>query len=89
MLSVQFIVIVLYFALTVAVGLLAARKSKTSDDFHGAEMGLFAIPENMLRVRDLEWPDALLSANLLIRYYNIFECRCQFEEKSIYFLKFR
>ena len=43
MLSVQFIVIVLYFALTVAVGLLAARKSKTSDDFHGAEMGLFAI----------------------------------------------
>ena len=43
MASVQLIVIVLYFALTVAVGLLAARRSKTASDFHGAEMGLFAI----------------------------------------------
>lgn len=43
LISVQFIVIVLYFALTVIVGLLAARKSKTSSDFHGTEMGLFAI----------------------------------------------
>lgn len=43
MTSVQLIVIVLYFALTVVVGLLAARRSKTASDFHGAEMGLFAI----------------------------------------------
>lgn len=39
----QLIVIALYFALTVVVGLLAARRSKTASDFHGAEMGLFAI----------------------------------------------
>ena len=43
MTSVQLIVIALYFALTVVVGLLAARRSKTASDFHGAEMGLFAI----------------------------------------------
>ena len=43
MTSVQLIVIVLYFALTVVVGLLAARRSKTASDFHGAEMGLSAI----------------------------------------------
>ena len=43
MFSVQLIVIVLYFALTVAVGLIASRHSKNANDFHGSEMGLFAI----------------------------------------------
>ncbi|MDR0446230.1 MAG: sodium:solute symporter family protein [Oscillospiraceae bacterium] len=33
----------LYFALTVVVGLLAGKKTKNSDSFHGAAMGLFAI----------------------------------------------
>ena len=40
---VQIIIIVLYFALTVAIGMWSSKKSKTSDSFHGAEMGLFAI----------------------------------------------
>ncbi len=43
MLSIQMAVIVLYFALTVIVGLLSARKSKTADAFHGEQLGLFAI----------------------------------------------
>jgi SSS family solute:Na+ symporter len=33
----------LYFALTVIVGVLAGKKTKNSDSFHGAAMGLFAI----------------------------------------------
>ena len=65
------------------------RKVENDDDKLYRKQKYPSFPENMLRDRDSEWPDALLSANLLIRYYNIFECRCQFEEKSIYFLKFR
>lgn len=40
---VQLIIIILYFALTVTIGVLSMRKSKTSDSFHGAEMAVFAI----------------------------------------------
>jgi SSS family solute:Na+ symporter len=40
---VQIIIIVLYFALTVAIGVYSSKKSKTSDSFHGAAMGIFAI----------------------------------------------
>lgn len=40
---VQTIIIVLYFALTVLLGVMSMRKSKTSDSFHGAEMAVFAI----------------------------------------------
>ncbi|NLL39999.1 MAG: sodium:solute symporter family protein [Clostridiales bacterium] len=41
--SVQLIVILVYFALTVLIGVLSSKKSKTSDSFHGAAMGIFAI----------------------------------------------
>lgn len=41
--SVELIVIILYFALTVAIGIWSGKKAKTSDSFHGAEMGLMAI----------------------------------------------
>jgi SSS family solute:Na+ symporter len=41
--NIQLIIIVLYFALTVVVGLLAMRKTKGSDSFHGVAMGMFAI----------------------------------------------
>ena len=40
---IQTIIIVLYFALTVFIGVMSMRKSKTSDSFHGAEMAVFAI----------------------------------------------
>jgi SSS family solute:Na+ symporter len=40
---IQVIIIVLYFALTVLIGVMSMKKAKTSDSFHGAEMGLFAI----------------------------------------------
>jgi SSS family solute:Na+ symporter len=40
---IQTIIIVLYFALTVLIGVMSMKRSKTSDSFHGAEMGLFAI----------------------------------------------
>ncbi len=43
MISVQLIVIVLYFAITVVVGLWSAKKSKTAAAFHGTELGLFSI----------------------------------------------
>ncbi len=39
----QLLIIVLYFALTVAIGIYSMKKSKTSDAFHGAAMGIFAI----------------------------------------------
>ena len=41
--SMQLIVIILYFALTVAIGIWSGKKAKSSDSFHGAEMGLMAI----------------------------------------------
>ncbi len=40
---VQTIIIILYFAVTVAIGLISSKKSKSSDSFHGAAMGMFAI----------------------------------------------
>lgn len=40
---VQTIIIILYFAITVAIGLISSKKSKSSDSFHGAAMGMFAI----------------------------------------------
>ncbi len=41
--NVQLIVIIVYFALTVLIGVLAGRKSKGSDSFVGAQMSLLAI----------------------------------------------
>lgn len=43
MISTQLIVIIIYFAVTVLIGVLAGRKSKGSDSFVGAQMGLLAI----------------------------------------------
>ena len=43
MISIQFVIIVAYFALTVVIGLISSKKSKSSDSFHGAELGMFAI----------------------------------------------
>ena len=40
---VQTIIIILYFAVTVLIGVLSSKKSKSSDSFHGAAMGMFAI----------------------------------------------
>ena len=39
----QLVIIILYFALTVVIGVISMKKSKTSDSFHGAAMGVFAI----------------------------------------------
>ena len=39
----QLLIIIVYFALTLAIGLLASRKTSSSSSFHGAEMGVFAI----------------------------------------------
>lgn len=39
----QLIIIVAYFVLTLAIGVLASRKTKSSSNFHGSEMGVFAI----------------------------------------------
>lgn len=41
--SAQLIVILVYFALTVLIGVISSKKSKTSDSFHGAAMGVYAI----------------------------------------------
>lgn len=41
--STQLIVIIIYFAVTVLIGVLSGRKSKGSDSFVGAQMGLIAI----------------------------------------------
>lgn len=40
---VQIIIIILYFALTVGIGLVSMRKSKTADSFVGSQMAVFAI----------------------------------------------
>ena len=40
---VQIIIIILYFAVTVLIGVLSSKKSKSSASFHGAAMGMFAI----------------------------------------------
>lgn len=39
----QLLIIIAYFAITMLVGILASRKTKTSDSFVGAGMGVFAI----------------------------------------------
>lgn len=41
--SVQVIIIILYFALTVGIGLWSGKKTKGSESFHGAQMGILAI----------------------------------------------
>lgn len=41
--SVQLIIIVFYFLITVAIGLFSSKKLKTSAAFHGTQMGIFAI----------------------------------------------
>lgn len=38
--SIQLTVILLYFALTIAIGLYAKKRSKTADSFHGAGLGV-------------------------------------------------
>ena len=40
---VQIFIILLYFVLTVCIGMYSSRKSKTSDTFHGANMGVFMV----------------------------------------------
>ena len=39
----QLLIIILYFALTMVIGILASRKTKSSDSFVGVSMGVFAI----------------------------------------------
>ena len=41
--NIQLIVIILYFALTMVLGVLASRKNSSNDSFVGAGMGVFAI----------------------------------------------
>ena len=41
--TIQLGIIILYFILTVAIGLWSAKKSKDADSFHGANMGIMAI----------------------------------------------
>lgn len=41
--SAQVIIIVIYFALTVGIGIWSSKKATSSDAFHGAEMGIAAI----------------------------------------------
>jgi SSS family solute:Na+ symporter len=38
--SIQFLIIILYFALTVGIGVYAQKKSTSSDAFHGARLGV-------------------------------------------------
>jgi SSS family solute:Na+ symporter len=42
-LNIHLIIIILYFAATVIIGMLSGRKTKGSDSFHGAALGVFAI----------------------------------------------
>jgi SSS family solute:Na+ symporter len=39
-LSIQLVIIVLYFILTILIGLYANKKSKTANSFHGAGLGI-------------------------------------------------
>jgi len=41
--QVQLIIVLLYFAVTVGIGVIAGKKTKGSDAFHGAGMGIMAI----------------------------------------------
>lgn len=42
-LSVQLLVISVYFALTVAIGVWSSRRARTAGSFHGAQLGVFSI----------------------------------------------
>ena len=41
--NLQIVIVVLYFVVTMAIGVLASRKTKSSDSFLGSGMGVFAI----------------------------------------------
>ena len=41
--NIQLIIILIYFALTVGIGIYSAKKSKSADSFHGANLGIAAI----------------------------------------------
>ncbi|MDR0906126.1 MAG: sodium:solute symporter family protein [Oscillospiraceae bacterium] len=41
--SIQLVIILLYIAVTVVIGVLSMKKSTNSDSFHGAALGIFAI----------------------------------------------
>ncbi|MDR3072421.1 MAG: sodium:solute symporter family protein [Clostridiales Family XIII bacterium] len=41
--SAQVIIIIAYFVITVIIGVLSNKKTKSSESFHGAELGVFAI----------------------------------------------
>ena len=41
--NLQILIVILYFAITMALGVLASRKTKSSDSFLGSGMGVFAI----------------------------------------------
>lgn len=41
--NIQLIIILIYFVCTVAIGIYSAKKSKSADSFHGANMGIAAI----------------------------------------------
>lgn len=43
MMSIQLVIILVYFALTVGIGLWSSRKSNGSASFHGAQLGIVAI----------------------------------------------
>ena len=41
--NIQLIVILIYFALTVGIGIYSAKKFKRADSFHGANLGIAAL----------------------------------------------
>jgi SSS family solute:Na+ symporter len=43
MFSPQLIIIIIYFALTVGIGIWSSKRAKSSDSFHGAQLGIAAI----------------------------------------------
>lgn len=43
MFSPQLIIIIIYFALTVGIGIWSSKRSKSSDSFHGTQLGIAAI----------------------------------------------
>lgn len=43
MFSAQLIIIIIYFALTVGIGIWSSKRSKSSDSFHGSQLGIAAI----------------------------------------------
>ena len=43
MISIQLIIIIAYFLITVIIGLISSKKANNAKSFHGAELGMFAI----------------------------------------------